>query len=210
MDFVIKEGVLTEYNGPGGDVAIPEGVETIGPSAFDERAALTGVTFPESLLTIEFHAFMECRSLTEITIPQNVRKIGPWAFFYCEGLRRITLLGAETAPGVKQEDPFEDVDAPIVAPNLPLGKMPAFWKLRAAWGFAVEREQYPETRQEEYLKYIKTQRKRLYPLAVRSQELLLLMLEEELVPPKEFQLLLDEADRQNNPAAKAVIQAYRP
>ena len=25
-EFVIKDGVLTEYNGPGGDVVIPDGV----------------------------------------------------------------------------------------------------------------------------------------------------------------------------------------
>ena len=30
-DFVIENGVLTEYKGPGGDVVIPEGVTSIGP-----------------------------------------------------------------------------------------------------------------------------------------------------------------------------------
>ena len=210
QELVIESGVLTKYNGPGGDVAVPEGVETIGQSAFDECVKLTGVTLPESLLTIEFHAFMECRGLTEVTIPRNVRKIGPWAFFYCKGLKKITLLGAQTFPAVKSEDPFEDVDAPIVAPDLPLGDMPAFWKQRAVWGFAGEQDRYPEERQAEYLKYIKSQRKKLFSLAVQHQELLFLMLEEALVPAKDIGTLLDEADRQNNAAARAAIQAYQP
>ena len=34
QDFVIKEGVLDKYKGPGGDVTIPEGVKEIESSAF--------------------------------------------------------------------------------------------------------------------------------------------------------------------------------
>ncbi len=34
QDFVIKEGVLDKYKGPGGDVVIPEGVTEIGNRAF--------------------------------------------------------------------------------------------------------------------------------------------------------------------------------
>ena len=41
QDFVIENGVLTKYNGPGGDVTIPEGVTEIGSSAFDGCKKLT-------------------------------------------------------------------------------------------------------------------------------------------------------------------------
>lgn len=34
QEFVIKKGVLTKYNGPGGDVVIPEGVKAIGGACF--------------------------------------------------------------------------------------------------------------------------------------------------------------------------------
>lgn len=44
--FVIENGVLTKYIGPGGDVAIPEGVTEIGKSAFYDCAGLTSVTIP--------------------------------------------------------------------------------------------------------------------------------------------------------------------
>lgn len=33
-DFIIKNGVLIKYVGPGGDVVVPEGVEEIGEEAF--------------------------------------------------------------------------------------------------------------------------------------------------------------------------------
>ena len=33
-DFIIENGVLTKYVGPGGDVTIPEGVTSIGDNAF--------------------------------------------------------------------------------------------------------------------------------------------------------------------------------
>ena len=33
-DFIIENGVLTKYVGPGGDVVIPSGVSTIGKKAF--------------------------------------------------------------------------------------------------------------------------------------------------------------------------------
>ena len=35
QDFVIVNGVLKEYTGPGGDVTIPEGVTEIGRSYFE-------------------------------------------------------------------------------------------------------------------------------------------------------------------------------
>ena len=41
QDFVIENGVLTKYNGPGGDVTIPEGVKEIGWSAFKDCKKLT-------------------------------------------------------------------------------------------------------------------------------------------------------------------------
>ena len=41
QDFVIENGVLIKYNGPGGDVTIPEGVKEIGWSAFKDCKKLT-------------------------------------------------------------------------------------------------------------------------------------------------------------------------
>ena len=40
-DFVIEDGVLKKYNGPGGDVVVPEGVTAIGANAFTGCTGLT-------------------------------------------------------------------------------------------------------------------------------------------------------------------------
>lgn len=62
QDFVIAKGVLTKYNGPGGDVVIPAGVKKIGEGAFKGCTALTGVTIPEDVTKIGERAFYGCRS----------------------------------------------------------------------------------------------------------------------------------------------------
>jgi hypothetical protein len=52
QDFVIENGVLEKYKGPGGDVTIPEGVKEIGLWAFEVCANLTSVTIPEGVTEI--------------------------------------------------------------------------------------------------------------------------------------------------------------
>ena len=47
-DFVIEQGVLTKYTGPGGNVVIPEGVTEIGEDAFDEGVKLVRFCSPAS------------------------------------------------------------------------------------------------------------------------------------------------------------------
>ena len=58
QEFVItKKGVLTKYNGPGGDVTIPTGVTVIGTCAFKRCESLTSVTIPTGVIEIRGHAF---------------------------------------------------------------------------------------------------------------------------------------------------------
>ena len=42
-DFIIENGVLLEYVGPGGDVVVPEGVAEIGVGVFQNCRSLSGV-----------------------------------------------------------------------------------------------------------------------------------------------------------------------
>lgn len=69
-DFVIQYGILEEYNGPGGDVVIPEGITGIGSRAFRGRDDLTGIIIPDGVTKIGSGAFDGCTSLRNIHIPE--------------------------------------------------------------------------------------------------------------------------------------------
>ncbi len=92
QDFVITKGVLTKYNGRGGDVVIPEGVKEIGKRAFQNCTGLTSAVIPESVTEIGYGAFMGCTGLQSVTVPGSVSAIRSDAFKNCIGLQSVTLL----------------------------------------------------------------------------------------------------------------------
>ena len=90
--FEIKNGVLTGYNGTGGDVIIPEGVTSISCNVFwGGSQVLTSVRIPEGVTSIGDSAFFGCRGLRSVTLPDSLRSIGKSAFSGCESLREIRL-----------------------------------------------------------------------------------------------------------------------
>lgn len=97
--FVIENGVLTEYNGPGGDVVIPDGVTSIGDEAFLCCQSLTSVTIPDSVTSIGDDAFYYCYNLTSVSIPNGVTSIGGFAFVFCTGLKSVTIPDSVTSIG---------------------------------------------------------------------------------------------------------------
>ena len=123
-DFVIENGVLTEYKGSATAITVPEGVTEIGPEAFFRVAhTLEEVTLPQSLTKIGdsgfwgcvklkaidlpagvteigANAFASCRSLTELTLPGTVKKVGNSAFMDCTALTDLTIQ-----PGVEELGP---------------------------------------------------------------------------------------------------------
>ena len=90
-DFVIENGVLTKYNGPGGDVVIPDGVVEISSGAFSKCVRLTRVIIPECVIKIGGGAFFHCAKLTGIDIPESVTEIGDNVFYGCTSLVRVKL-----------------------------------------------------------------------------------------------------------------------
>ena len=113
-DFVIEDGVLIEYVGPGGDVVVPNSVTTIAKNAFYGKKSLTSIIIPNSVKKIGVRAFCgceklrnvslsnsitslanstfsDCCSLTDIIIPSGVTNIGNEVFQFCNKLTEITI-----------------------------------------------------------------------------------------------------------------------
>jgi hypothetical protein len=71
-------------------VVIPNGVTSIGVSAFSYCQFLTSVTIPNSVTSIEIAAF-NSTGLRSVTIPNSVTSIGISAFEGCASLASITF-----------------------------------------------------------------------------------------------------------------------
>ena len=76
---------------------IPNGVITIGNSAFAECNGLTSITIPNSVSSIDFLAFNACSYLASITIPESVKVIAKKAFGGCKNLTDVFCY-AEIVP----------------------------------------------------------------------------------------------------------------
>ncbi|OPX86463.1 MAG: hypothetical protein A4E53_02896 [Pelotomaculum sp. PtaB.Bin104] len=85
--------------GKTGEYIVPEGVESIGNSAFRSCVNLTGVSIPGSVTSIGTYAFSGCGSLASIIIPSTVTSIGDNAFQNCSNLSSVSILEGVTSIG---------------------------------------------------------------------------------------------------------------
>lgn len=75
---------------------IPQGVVTVGGTAFYNMKTLQSIDIPSSVTTIESLAFSGCKNLTSINIPNSVAYIGSDAFEHCANLSSISLPNSLT------------------------------------------------------------------------------------------------------------------
>ena len=99
-----KTTLIYYPKGKSNEYTIPNGVTTIGESAFEGSAFaghenMTSVTIPNSVTNICKNAFYRCSGLTSITIPENVITIGDYAFGNCNGLTEVTIGNSVTSIG---------------------------------------------------------------------------------------------------------------
>ncbi|MBQ5812745.1 MAG: leucine-rich repeat domain-containing protein [Clostridia bacterium] len=74
-----------------GAVIIPDGLKTIGDSAFYSCPELRTVSLPESVDSLGFGVFHCCGSLRSVTLSRNIEVIPPWTFAACTSLPSIVL-----------------------------------------------------------------------------------------------------------------------
>ena len=103
--FVTTAGMLIKYNGPGGEIVIPNDVRVIGTAVFQDNETINAVHIPEGVQAIDNYAFDNCVNLKEVSLPSSLEKLDYNAFGYCADLKHITIYS-----GIAQcdSDAFED------------------------------------------------------------------------------------------------------
>ncbi len=100
-DFKMEGTTLVKYRGTETDVTIPNTVEVIAQSAFDDNNDIKRVVIPDSVTTIEGYAFWGCDNLNTIVLGRGLTEIGDYAFTNCKGLTQISIPASVDRIGIK-------------------------------------------------------------------------------------------------------------
>ena len=73
------------------NITLPEGLQTIGNSAFQNCTALRTITIPNSVTSVGNNAFQDCKNLTSVTIGKGLKEISDYMFWGCEKLSSVTI-----------------------------------------------------------------------------------------------------------------------
>ena len=78
---------------------MPDGLTSIGNSAFSGCSSLDILSIPDSVTSIGKYAFSGCGSLDILSIPDSVTSIGEYAFGNCRSLTSLSLSNGLTSIG---------------------------------------------------------------------------------------------------------------
>ena len=102
-DFLIVDGVIEGYYGPGGNVVIPPRDADGNPiiaiaDAFYDSTTITGIVIPDTV--VEIASFRRCTALKKLVIPESVETMLLWPLAGCTNLTELTIPGTlEVAEG---------------------------------------------------------------------------------------------------------------
>lgn len=189
-------------------VVLPASLRSIWVEAFSQCKKLRSVTLSEGLKEIDTRVFQDCTSLMSITIPASVESVGFGAFIGCTDLEEVTFAGCPQVLGGRLFSRCPST-LQVTAPQMPLRQFPAELKQAAVMGFVQANSRGIEYADRAgYLKYIKGQRKRLFPLALENLPLLSLMLREKMIPKGEVPEFMDQLRQTRKMMFKATLEEY--
>lgn len=102
-------------------IQIPSTVTSIGKRAFQACRALTSVTVPEGVISIGEFAFLESNHITTLSLPSTLTSVGNYAFQNCDGLTDVTVHWTSLAGLSMGNNPFLSVTTSNVKLHVPAG-----------------------------------------------------------------------------------------
>lgn len=117
-DFRTRGRTLVSYSGSDKVVSIPESIEVIGSSAFENNKTMERVVFSSKIKRIDAYAFWNCSALTEISFGSGIREIGDYSFTECKSLKKVTIPSNVTAIGIRSFANCAALEEIIIPPEV--------------------------------------------------------------------------------------------
>lgn len=100
-DFVMEGSTLVKYRGTDTNVSVPDTVEIVGESAFEDNVRIELVVLPNSVKRIEAYAFWGCDNLDTVVLGRGLTEVGDYAFAGCKGLEQMSIPSNVISIGVQ-------------------------------------------------------------------------------------------------------------
>ena len=90
-DFQTQGSTLVKYRGTEERVTIPDTVEVVGESAFENKQKVQFVVIPKSVKRLDAYVFWGCNNLEEVVLGKGLTAVDEYSFAGCTGLKQITI-----------------------------------------------------------------------------------------------------------------------
>ena len=90
-DFQTQGSTLVKYRGTEERVTIPDTVEVVGESAFENNQKVQFVVIPKSVKRLGAYVFWGCNNLEEVVLGKGLTTVDEYSFAGCTGLKQITI-----------------------------------------------------------------------------------------------------------------------
>ena len=90
-DFQTQGSTLVKCRGTEERVTIPDTVEVVGESAFENNQKVQFVVIPKSVKRLDAYVFWGCNNLEEVVLGKGLTAVDEYSFAGCTGLKQITI-----------------------------------------------------------------------------------------------------------------------